>query len=61
MSLDKVSLFVNTCHNRGNKALLMAHVYGAALTNAQKDELLTCRRIAKRKDEQSKIRGAVCV
>lgn len=60
MSLDKVSLFVNTCYNRGNKALLLTSQYGKALTNAQKDELLTCSRIAKRKAEQSKIRGALC-
>lgn len=61
MSFDKVSLFVNTCYNRGNKALLMTAMYGKALTSTEKDELLTCSRIAKAKVARAQQRGVTCV
>lgn len=49
MNTDLASLFISTCYNRGNKALAMTYLYGKRLTASEKDELLICSRIAKRR------------
>lgn len=60
MNTDLSSLFISTCYNRGNKALVTTYLYGKRLSASEKDELLTCSRIAKQRLQVLQQRGAVC-
>lgn len=40
--------FIRQVTLRGNKEVLYRYMYGAKLTNCEKDELLICSRLAKR-------------
>jgi len=65
MNLDEVSAYVSAINRRNGAIegafLVLAPAYGAKLSATQRDEILTCRRIARSKAERAKRRGAACV
>lgn len=65
MLMDEVAAFTSAVHRRNGAAegtrLILARCYGGKITATEADELLTCRRIARKKVEAARIKGAVCV